>query len=114
MKLRDIFALLTLTVMVKGAWLAAAVQPVIVSLGAVLTAVDLDIFDMQPIQWKSWLPFINKQASDEKQEKNVGNDKEKENTLTPEEKADLFNIHHDILNQRKKLDDGLRVEYKPN
>ena len=46
MKLRDILALFTLIVMVRGAWLAAAVQPVIMSLGAVMSAVDLDVLDV--------------------------------------------------------------------
>ena len=40
MKLTDIFALLTLIVIVKGAWWAAAVQPFILSLGAILGAID--------------------------------------------------------------------------
>ena len=62
MKLRSILALFTLIVMVKGAWLAAAVQPVILSLGAVLSAVDLDALDVQFTGLKSWLPFISKQA----------------------------------------------------
>ena len=42
--------------MVKGAWWAAAVQPVILSLGAILGAVDLDVLDINLS-----LPFINKQ-----------------------------------------------------
>ena len=54
MKLRNIIALLTLSVMVNGAFWAAAVQPVILSLGAILSAVDLDVLDLR-------LPFINKQ-----------------------------------------------------
>ena len=52
MKIRGIFALFTLVVMVKGTWLAAVVQPVILSLGAVLSAMDLDVLNT--------LPFINK------------------------------------------------------
>ena len=57
MKLIDIFALFTLSVIVKSAWWAAAVQPVILSLGAVLSAIDLDVLDVQPVKWKNWLPF---------------------------------------------------------
>ena len=60
MKLRSILALFTLIVMVRGAWFAAAVQPVILSLGAVLSAVDLDVLDVQLTGIKNWLPFINK------------------------------------------------------
>ena len=65
MKLRDILALFTLIVMVRGAWFAAAVQPVILSLGAVLSAVDLDALDVQFTGFKSWLPFISKQDTKE-------------------------------------------------
>ena len=46
MKLQDILALCTLIVMVRGAWFASAIQPVILSLGAVLSAVDLDVLDV--------------------------------------------------------------------
>ena len=49
MKLRDIFALLSLSVIVKGTWLAAAIQPVILSLGALFSAIDLDVLDVEPI-----------------------------------------------------------------
>ena len=58
MKLRSILALSTLCVIVKGAWWAAAVQPVILSLGAVLSAIDLDVLDIQ-------MPFLNKQEEDD-------------------------------------------------
>ena len=60
MKLRSILALFTLIVMVRGAWFAATVQPFILSLGAVLSAVDQDVLDVQLNGIKSWLPFINK------------------------------------------------------
>ena len=46
MKLTIIFALFTFIVMVKGAWWAAAAQPVILGLGAVLGALNLDITDI--------------------------------------------------------------------
>ena len=49
MKLISIFALFELTLMVKAAWLAAAVQPVILSIGAALAAIDLDVLEVQPI-----------------------------------------------------------------
>ena len=42
MKLTSIITLLTLVVMVKGAWWAAAVSPVILSIGALLTAMSPD------------------------------------------------------------------------
>ena len=60
MKLRDIVVIFILSMTVNGAWWAAAVQPVILSLGAVLSAIDLDMLDVQTIELKSWLPFINK------------------------------------------------------
>ena len=60
-----IFAVFTLGVMVKGTWWAAAVQPVILSLGAILAAVDPDI---QPIEWKNYLPFVNKDTEKESKE----------------------------------------------
>ena len=49
MKLSIIFALYTLSVIVKGAWWAAAVQPVILSLGAILGALDQDVLNVEPI-----------------------------------------------------------------
>ena len=51
MKLNTILALLMLIVMAKGAWLAAAAQPVILGLGALLGVLNMDVFDAQPIQW---------------------------------------------------------------
>ena len=60
MKLKDIFALCTLSVIVKGTWFIAAAQPVLLSLGAVLTALNQDVLDLHHIEWKSFLPFINK------------------------------------------------------
>ena len=51
MKLLIIFTLFALSVIVKGAWWAIAVQPVILSIGAVFAALDLDlqpILDVQP------------------------------------------------------------------
>ena len=62
MKLRTILATLTLSVMVKAFW-AAAVQPVLLSLGAVLTALDLEALDMEPIDFKSyWMSFAKKKT----------------------------------------------------
>ena len=51
MKLALLFVLTTLIVTVKGNLWAAAVQPVILSLGAILGAVDLDVLDVQPVKW---------------------------------------------------------------
>ena len=61
MKLSVIIALFSLSAIVKGAWLAAAAQPVILTLGAILGALDLDILDFE-------IPFINKQEKEGKKE----------------------------------------------
>ena len=52
MKLASILALFTLITIVEGSWLTAAVQPIILSLGAVFTAIDTDVFDVQTFEWK--------------------------------------------------------------
>ena len=49
MKLFSIFAVFTLCEFVKGAWFVAAVKPVLLSIGAVLAAIDLDLLELQPI-----------------------------------------------------------------
>ena len=59
-KLLGTFALFKLS----GAWWIAAVQPVILSLGAILAAIDLDVLDLQPFELKIKLPFINKLKKD--------------------------------------------------
>ena len=69
MKLQFIFALFTLIFTVKGAWWTAAVQPVILSIGAVLSAIDLDILDVQPLEWTKLNIF--KQARKKKEEKKL-------------------------------------------
>ena len=46
MKIIDILVLFSLSIIVKGTWWAAAIQPVILSLGAVFAAIDLDILDI--------------------------------------------------------------------
>ena len=68
MKLTLIFAILSLCVIVKGTWWAAAVQPVILSLGAVLTTINQDVLDVASIQLKTWLPFINKSEETPKEQ----------------------------------------------
>ena len=54
MKLREVFALFTLSVVVKGSLWAAAVQPVILSLGAMMAAVDQDVLDVHFFDWRKW------------------------------------------------------------
>ena len=53
MKLSNIFILYTLIVIAKGAWLTAAIQPLILGFGAVFTALNLDVLQVE-------LPFISK------------------------------------------------------
>ena len=60
MKVSSIFVSFSLIVIVKGAWFAAALQPVILSLGAVLGAIDLDVLDAEPISLSEMMPFISK------------------------------------------------------
>ena len=43
MKILFIFALISLSVIVRGTWWAAAVKPVILGFGAAFAAVDLDL-----------------------------------------------------------------------
>ena len=52
--------------MVKGAWWVAAVQPVILSLGAVFSAIDLDL---EPIEWRNWLTHFFEEDDEEEKEK---------------------------------------------
>ena len=59
MQYNTIFVLTTLIVMVKGAWLAAVTQPVILGLGAVMGALYMDVFDAQPIIWNIFFPTFN-------------------------------------------------------
>ena len=56
MKLITILALFQLNVLVKCIWMAAVAQPIILGFGAILTALNSDVFDnVQPIEWKNWL-----------------------------------------------------------
>ena len=64
MKLTVIFVIFTLIVIVEGAWWAAAVQPVMLGLGALLTTLNQDVLDLE-------LPFINK-ADIKEEEKPIG------------------------------------------
>ena len=68
MKLIDIFTQFTLIVIVKGTWFLAALQPVILTLGTVFTALDTGVLDVQPIEMKKWLPFVNKVSRKEQEE----------------------------------------------
>ena len=46
--------------MVNCAWWAAAVHPVVLSIGALFSTLDLDLlsnFDVQPIKWRKLVTF---------------------------------------------------------
>ena len=66
MQLITVFVSLTLIVIVKGAWLAAVTQPVILGLGAVMGAFNMDVFDAQPMTWGIFVPTFNKNAGHRK------------------------------------------------
>ena len=55
----DIFVLYSLTVIVRGAWWAAAVKPVMLGFGAAFAAIDLDIEPLPFITFPKWLDFLN-------------------------------------------------------
>ena len=51
--------LFTLSVIVKGAWWAAGVKPVVLSFGTMMAAVDLDLSEfnvnyLHPFDWRRW------------------------------------------------------------
>ena len=46
MKLKSIIVLLSLSIVVRGSWWVAAAKPVMISLGAVLTAINQDVLDL--------------------------------------------------------------------
>ena len=56
MKLTVIVTLFPLIIMVKGAWLTA-VQPVILSIGALFSAINLDVelLNEHFMGWKKWI-----------------------------------------------------------
>ena len=58
MNFQFILILFTLSLMVKGAWWAAAVQPVVLSFGTMMAVVDLDVLDVHFLNifdWKKWV-----------------------------------------------------------
>ena len=65
MKLRELFALFTLSAVVKGSLWAAAVQPIILSLGAMMAAIDQDVLDVHFIDW-NWKKWFQPKSNDER------------------------------------------------
>ena len=101
MKLRGKLALVTLIEIGKGTLLAAIVQPFILGFGAILAAVDLDVLDVQPIEWKNWLPF----DVETKQSKSETKETKEEKELTYKE---LLERH-----EKKELLDDIEEITKP-
>ena len=66
MKLKGILALFSLCVIVKGTWLAAIVQPVILGFGAVLTALNQDDLELDPTLQFDWPWNWNKKKVEER------------------------------------------------
>ena len=63
--------------MVRGTWLIAAAQPLILSLGAIFGVIDLGVLDIQPIQLRSLLPFVSKlEKTTEEEEDKTGIERE--------------------------------------
>ena len=60
MKLSSLIILLSLLEIVKSAWWASAMQPVLLGFGAVFTALNQEILDVEPIELNKGLPFISK------------------------------------------------------
>ena len=77
MKTICIFVIFSLSVIVEGAWWAAAVQPIVLSLGAAFTAMNLDVQPFLNVDLKSMI------FKKDKEEPSKANDKEEE---TEEEK----------------------------
>ena len=77
--------------MVNGAWWAAVTQPVILSFGSLLAAVDTDVLDVHLIDWNKWIPFLGKGKKTppdaKEKEEPVAKEKE-ENTNENTEKSD--------------------------
>ena len=76
MKLTVICVLFALSKIVKGAFWFAAVQPVLLGFGAILTAINQDVLDLESIQLKHWLPFINKQSETKSKNEEVEDEPE--------------------------------------
>ena len=85
MRLLDIFALFGLSVMVNGAWWAAAMQPVLLSVGAVFAAFDLDL---EPFLNAKPIDFRNLMAPKKETSKKEKDDKEKDEKAKDEKAID--------------------------
>ena len=65
MKGSCVFAVLTVSVVVNGAWWTAAIQPLVLSFGAAFAAFNLDVQPLFDIDLKSWRIFKQEQEQEE-------------------------------------------------
>ena len=78
MRIREVFTLFALSVIVKGSLWAAAVQPIILSLGAMMAAVDQDVLNVHFFDWKSWFrPVVDEKRKEAKRAEKSVIEKEK-------------------------------------
>ena len=86
MKISTIFALLTFGYIVKG-W-TAYFKPIVLSIGAAITAINLDMgpfFDIQPIKSPTWLYSYEKEWWKDAPEENPNSIEDKKKTEMTEE-----------------------------
>ena len=103
MRFREVFFLFTLSVVVNGSLWAAAVQPVILSLGAMMAAVDQDLLDVHLFDW-NWKKWFQPKSNDEKKEKETKRDE----NLTGEK----INDKSGVEKEEEKRDDKSAIEKK--
>ena len=64
MNLIDIVALLTMSVMVNGAWYTAVTQPVMLGVGAAFASIDLDVLNVHFFDWNKLNPFSSGKSTE--------------------------------------------------
>ena len=89
MKIKFILILFTLSVIVKCNLMAAVTRPVILSLGTFFAVMNQDAIDIQPTEWRNYIPFTAK-----KKEKpfKVRDPNVLDNEVTEDEENDLFEL----------------------
>ena len=68
MKASCLFAVLTLSLVVNGAWWTAAIQPILLSFGAAFAALNLDVQPLLDIDWKGKGIFKQDKEEQDKEE----------------------------------------------
>ena len=124
MKLASIVIISTLIVLVNGNWLAAAAQPAMLGLSAIMVGLNEDEqpetdvlrFDWKGIcDWKKWIPWIGKK--EEVPEPKVQEKKKEKETQSPfidtvakDEKINTDNESKEIEKKKKSE----KTVYNPN